>query len=290
MSIVLVIIGLIIGGVLVGQDLISVAKVRSQISQIEKYQTAVNTFKLKYGYLPGDMPGGNSVTGHVDPNSPAGQFGFNYHGVWASGCGGYGAGICGDGNDVIENNAGSIKQSGEAHLFWLDLAQAGLISEKITNSRSPISSFLPTAKLGDDKYIRVCSGGVSMDPYNSSTGNDSVNYYFLDGLTPYYDTFYGKHSIKVSDANSIDTKIDDGLPQSGNVMAVYGSYNSSHMADIWVGIGTVVTGLEYGGAATTVATPYVSTNCYDNNGVVGVQKYQMKNANRPNCGLSIKFK
>lgn len=56
MSIVMVIIGLIIGGVLVGRDLISAAAARAQISQIEKYQTAVNTFRVKYGYLPGDIP------------------------------------------------------------------------------------------------------------------------------------------------------------------------------------------------------------------------------------------
>ena len=56
LSIVLVIIGLIIGGVLVGRDLITAATVRAQIAQIEKYQTAVNTFRGKYGYLPGDIP------------------------------------------------------------------------------------------------------------------------------------------------------------------------------------------------------------------------------------------
>jgi hypothetical protein len=41
---VLVVIGLIIGGILVGQDLIKAAEVRATISQIEKYQTAANTF------------------------------------------------------------------------------------------------------------------------------------------------------------------------------------------------------------------------------------------------------
>ena len=51
MSIVLVIIGLIVGGILVGQSLIAAAAVRAQISQIEKYNTAVNTFRDKYGGL-----------------------------------------------------------------------------------------------------------------------------------------------------------------------------------------------------------------------------------------------
>ena len=65
LSIVLVVVALIIGGVLVGQDLIRAAGVRSQITQIEKYQTAANTFRGKYGALPGDM---NAAT--------ASQFGF----------------------------------------------------------------------------------------------------------------------------------------------------------------------------------------------------------------------
>jgi prepilin-type N-terminal cleavage/methylation domain-containing protein len=55
LCIVLVIIGLIVGGVLVGRDLISAAAVRAQVSQIEKYNTAVNTFRAKYGALPGDI-------------------------------------------------------------------------------------------------------------------------------------------------------------------------------------------------------------------------------------------
>src|ERR1700746_416796 len=55
LSIVLVIIGLIVGGVLVGQDLIRAAEVRATISQIEKYNTAVNTFRGKYNALPGDL-------------------------------------------------------------------------------------------------------------------------------------------------------------------------------------------------------------------------------------------
>jgi hypothetical protein len=65
MSIVLVIIGLLVGGILVGQDLIRAAEARAQITQIEKYNSAVNTFRGKYGYLPGDI---NAAT--------ATQFGF----------------------------------------------------------------------------------------------------------------------------------------------------------------------------------------------------------------------
>lgn len=52
LSIVLVIIGLIVGGVLVGKDLIIASEVRSQIGQIEKYNTAVHTLGLNIMRCP----------------------------------------------------------------------------------------------------------------------------------------------------------------------------------------------------------------------------------------------
>lgn len=85
MSIVLVIIGLIIGGILTGQDLINAASIRAQTSQIEKYQTAVHTFQNKYGYLPGDIP-----------NPYASNFGFQTRGTIEGE---------GDGNGIIEGIA-----------------------------------------------------------------------------------------------------------------------------------------------------------------------------------------
>ena len=55
LSIVLVIIGLIIGGITVGQDLIKSAELNATITQYKQFQTSINTFKLKYNALPGDM-------------------------------------------------------------------------------------------------------------------------------------------------------------------------------------------------------------------------------------------
>ncbi|HCR85768.1 MAG TPA: prepilin-type cleavage/methylation domain-containing protein, partial [Alphaproteobacteria bacterium] len=50
-----VIIGLLVGGVLQGQELIKQAQIRSFISQLSGYDAAVNTFRAKYRELPGDM-------------------------------------------------------------------------------------------------------------------------------------------------------------------------------------------------------------------------------------------
>ena len=54
LSIVLVIIGLLVGGVLVGKDLIEAASLRKQGSQIQEIVASVNTFRLKYNCVPGD--------------------------------------------------------------------------------------------------------------------------------------------------------------------------------------------------------------------------------------------
>jgi type II secretory pathway pseudopilin PulG len=54
LSIVLVIIGLIVGGILIGEELIHAGKLRAQVSQIGEINRAVNVFRLKYNCLPGD--------------------------------------------------------------------------------------------------------------------------------------------------------------------------------------------------------------------------------------------
>lgn len=53
-AIVLVIIGLLLGGVLKGQQMIASAKVKSQMQQIDGIAAAINTYQDKYGALPGD--------------------------------------------------------------------------------------------------------------------------------------------------------------------------------------------------------------------------------------------
>lgn len=54
-SMVLLVIGLVTAGILVGRNLIKASELRATVSQVEQIRTAVNTFKLKYGGLPGDL-------------------------------------------------------------------------------------------------------------------------------------------------------------------------------------------------------------------------------------------
>ena len=115
LSIVLVVVGLLVGGIFLGRDLIKSSSIRSTLSQLEKYKVAVNTFKLKYGYIPGDIP-----------SRDASAFGFyNVTGSLANTM------ACGDGNGVIQGwnadpwiDGGNV--AGEVLMFWLHLSQAKL--------------------------------------------------------------------------------------------------------------------------------------------------------------------
>ena len=269
MSIVLIIIGLIVGGILVGQDLIQGATVRAQISQIQKYQAAVHTFQTKYNnYLPGDMP---------DPDAT--QFGFQSRGIYPGE---------GDGNGVIEgvyqdaanSNWGGFESAGETVVFWVDLSAAGLIDGTFNTgtetNRSTIASanlgkYFPTAKIGQGNYIYVFSGG----PGISSPG---TNYYSLSAVTsvPYGSGPYSNLALSVQQANAIDGKLDDGLPQSGNIMAVYLNYSNS----MWVG------------AASGAVANGSSSTCYDNGGnASNPMRYSLgqNSGTGLNCALSFQF-
>ena len=283
LSIVLVIIGLIVGGVLVGQDLIRAAGVRAQISQIEKFNTAVNTFYGKYQALPGDM---NGTTATVN--------GFNTSGRDTGGG-------TGDGNGLIEGNGGSnggggIQGDGETGMFWSDLTYANgmnlnLVEGSFTTaceglcthiivmiSTTPnIDNYLPRAKIGRGNYIYALS-------------TLGLNYYALTTLIWIHGTSGGQVPVNatpgltVNEAYKIDSKIDDGFPQSGNVTA-------QMQSGYWGESGSASTAMPWVGTADTSATSPGDTTCYDNGGVTAPQHYSTawKNGNGLNCALLFKF-
>jgi len=290
LSIVLVIIGLITGGVLVGRDLINIAATRAQIAQIEKYQTAVNTFRVKYGYLPGDIP---------DPQ--ASQFGFTPRGT----CPGEG-----DGNGVLEgielpffcnnSHAGIAVFTGETGQFWIDLSQAGLLEGRFNTanlvttpytfnsiSASQVPNYLPRAKLGQG-FVYVWSGGWS--------GSDRLNYFAVSDVTEGGTFPTGAPNLTVAQAYAIDTKLDDGLPQTGRVIA--------DLASWWAAGGPSGSGGDFdqdtfGPITSSTVTPFYSSwtgltpgqTCYSNGDTLQTEHYSISqnNGSGLNCALSFRF-
>jgi prepilin-type N-terminal cleavage/methylation domain-containing protein len=307
LSIVLVIIGLIIGGIVAGQEMIGAAAVRAQISQIEKYNSAVNTFYVKYGYLPGDVP---------DPY--ASQFGFAARGAFPGE---------GDGNGRLDgidsNNMGAIDCdapfAGEQAMFWVDLSVAKLIEGGFNTatpvaipgliSGSSVSLYFPAATIGRGNYITVFSGGwlCVAGSGNENSGppyDDGLNYFSVavigSNQNPYLwnenpwgaASGNGDAGMTVAESYSIDNKIDDGLPQSGRVMAYdvtwefWASGNqTANCCNADPSGGPVVAG-------DGVATPPTSITCFDNGSVGGAtEKYSVgyQNGINVNCALIFKM-
>jgi len=192
LSIVLVIIGLIVGGVLVGQDLIKAAQLRAAINQINSYDTAVNTFQAKYNGIPGDLS--NPVNFGFDSSTSANA-----------------------GNGVLDNSDAGVtptKFDMEPAAFWRHLYQANLISENIAGGSyaaggpATRGNYVPASKLGQGAYLMALSTG-------------GVNYYLFDNMTLAAGVYALVHTaISPLDAYSIDSKMDDGLPATGKVNAV----------------------------------------------------------------------
>jgi prepilin-type N-terminal cleavage/methylation domain-containing protein len=169
-AIVLVIIGLLLGGILKGQELINSAKVKNIANDFRVIPTYIYAYQDKFKALPGDD---KLATQHV------GATGITV--------------TVGDGNGVIDGNWNLT--SGEAFQFWQQVRLAQLASGS-TDTVAP--EYLPTNAVGgkigissakpDQVQItgmtgsyQICTAGllgkfakqldIQMDDGNTATGN-----------------------------------------------------------------------------------------------------------------------
>lgn len=124
-AIVLVIIGLLLGGVLKGQELINSAKVRSLNNRVDGIAAAWFGFQDRYRALPGDYADAQN-------NIPAGTVAI----------------VNGDGDGQIEGGA-------TASQVWVQLAAAGFISGSYEGNDVPLNNYAcPTIDCPDNGFGR----------------------------------------------------------------------------------------------------------------------------------------
>ena len=156
-AIVLVIIGVLLGGVLKGQELINNARVKNLANEFRSTQTAIFAFQDKFRALPGDYAGAAAT--------------------WPSGS----PASSGDGNGII---AGA-----ETTQAWDHLRRAGLLTG--SGAATPVNTFSGAMAIssttaadlvtGMPGSVRVCAGNVpgplarqldiAMDDGNATGGN-----------------------------------------------------------------------------------------------------------------------
>ncbi len=206
LSIVMVIIGLIIGGILTGQELIHGAGVRATMSQIIKYNSAVNTFQMKYNALPGDF---STATTYIV--GAATVINGNGDGLIGSIAGPATPSAAGATATVISTSVGPLEYSN----FWSHLSYVGLIE----GSYVPIAAAATALAVSTNFPSAKVNAGIGVFVYGNSA--DSTNYYQLGAtaMAASQASITTANFLSPSDAFAIDSKMDDGLPASGIVVA-----------------------------------------------------------------------
>ncbi len=127
-----------------------------------------------------------------------------------------------------------------------------------------MGEYFPVAKIGHGNFVYL---------YDASSTNwfgivdiNSINNY---GGTP-----NSIPNIPVSQAYSIDAKIDDGIPTTGNVQASYITLSTPPATVLLA-------------APTTTVSGGNSTSCYDT--TTGAYSTNINNGNGANCALSFQM-
>lgn len=199
LAIVMVIIGLLIGGILKGQELIANARIASTVTQIKSLDAALNTFQDKYNARAGLMtdavarlPGCAAPCTDVAATATYGSISV----------------------------APAADTGAKAQLF-LQLSAADLIAgiDGTGTSNLAFGKIFPAVKAGGGLWVGTASGPD--DGIGDGTLLTNSTYALLTGqfVNPAATTGV----LSASSAAQIDRKLDDGQPQAGSVQAGRGS-------------------------------------------------------------------
>lgn len=177
MSVVLVIIGLLIGGILQGQEMINNTRIKTTIAQVDATTAAVQSFDDKFGALPGDF---DQATGIL------------------------GAATNGNGNGAIANNGqasdsrNANQAAAEGPVVWEHLNLAGFIQGSNTDS----------GNWGLEGKMSGVFLEVFTMAYPANETHLVVRMRGDTGGAP-------DNALTIEDAFALDNKYDDGLPNTG---------------------------------------------------------------------------
>jgi prepilin-type N-terminal cleavage/methylation domain-containing protein len=177
-AIVLIIIGLLLGSILKGQEMINQAKIKGVLADFSGISAAYYGYQYRYGQIPGDDP--NAATRWTTP-LPA---------------------TAGNGNGVVEgsyNNDGDpCVATVEACSWWDHLRRSGFVSG--TGSNQPYN------KLAGMIGVQTgnAAGGLTLGFDGAATGG-------FGGL------IVCSANLPERVAIGVDTHLDDGVPIAGTV-------------------------------------------------------------------------
>lgn len=198
-AIVLVIIGLLLGGVLKGQELINSAKVKNLATDFRNIPVFIYGYQDRFRFLPGDDR--DAVT-HL-----AG-------GVQAVLCTGAPAAIvantCDVGNGIIDGNWNATTVASESYVFWQHIRLAGLSAGSVTTGAG---DYLPVNAVGGNIGIQSGTTVLALAPIVAPAVAPAL-------ATPIRGTYIiCSPNILGRFAIQLDIQLDDGNTATGSMMA-----------------------------------------------------------------------
>ncbi len=206
LSIVLVIIGLITGGVVMGRSVIHQAALQGISKDIEQFDTALLLFVNKYNTLPGDMANATS-----------------YWAEDSDSCSGYsyaGDGVCnGDGNN-------NINFMDEMWFAWEHLSKANMIKGTYDGELKP-DRMRPGENTPDSDLDGAHFHMWNIDSNFASSKKVHVSLQGDHASTSTFTTIL-KGGLDAQDAFYFDNKFDDGDPTIGKISANKGIFDPAN--------------------------------------------------------------
>lgn len=204
LSIVLVIVGLLVGGVLAGKSLIRAAEIRGVVMEADKYKTSWFAFRDRYLALPGDMTNATSFWG-IAAGTGSDTTCKQFLSTDMATCNG-------NGNGQVEN------PNPEQFRFWQHLANAGLIEGQFTgrsdNGNVGQDGHRPGSNCPKSKFGRA---GWAVRFQTGAGPGQNKHTYMIGNPQPNYDDMPGLVFLKPEEAWNVDTKGDDGMPFTGRI-------------------------------------------------------------------------
>lgn len=221
LAIVMTIIGLLIGGILKGQELMLNARVTATIAQVRSYEAAATTFRDSFASLPGDMMNAsNRLPGCVAACDPAAATAGNSiigGSAWA-------------GAATWDTQTAALSAANaepvESVLFWIHMLQADLISgvssEALQGSAPQWGVTNPQARINGGFVVGYASGVNPPPGGGTAAGNTNPAGMVLALVTAPTSNLAAvgaTQPLTPAKAAQIDRKMDDGRPASGFVQS-----------------------------------------------------------------------
>jgi prepilin-type N-terminal cleavage/methylation domain-containing protein len=225
LAIVMTIIGLLIGGILKGQELMENARNVATAAQIKAFSAAVTSFKDMYQATPGDMPlAGTRIAGcptaaSCNPLAASAGNGFVAANTWGSG------GWALQGNATVAAAPNNLVN--ETYLFWSHLLLANLIGGVTVDGLKANTAFQfnvthPEAKSGGGFVVGYNDGtpglgGIASTFQAAGTGIVGTVVVLVASPSVAIAQTANTQPLTPLRAAMLDRKVDDGRPATGYV-------------------------------------------------------------------------